>query len=145
MYCYPDISLEIKNCSNGCIDFVVIKQTHHTVPDLFPICEQRNSDLSYNWRSEKTFDGNCSPLSVSWGLEGERGPETGGQQLRHLVHDPVQPHLSALVCERVHIENVAGAVRQLYLVTRGLMCHVRWQRTTVVKTTINIGKLNHSS
>ena len=72
------------------------------------------------WRNEKTFDVNCSPLSVCRGLEGERGPETGGQQLRHLVHDPVQPHLSALVCERVHIENVAGAVRQLYLVQQQL-------------------------
>lgn len=76
----------------------------------------KNNTLTWdNWRTDETFDVYCSPLPVCRGLERERGAEAGGQQLRHFVHDPVKPHLAALVCERVYIENVTGAVRELYL------------------------------
>ena len=49
-------------------------------------------------------------------------PTARGEQLRHLVHDPVQPLLPALVCESVHVENVARGERELYLLVVSLIC-----------------------
>ena len=95
----------------------------------FPSVKCPKIKLAHYKASRETFHGNRAPLVVCWGLERECGPEAGGEQLRHLVHDPVQPLLPVLVCESVHVENVARGERELYLLVVSLMCTMLGEST----------------